>query len=160
MLRDPPSPIRSAISSAWRCRSPCCLVVNGHNVDPARFHTVSPVASRSVSERAVSWHLSRSCADKGLWTNGAVLFAQRRQQLGCGELQEVRLGVTTYLRDSDVREPRHTNGRIISTCALRSGPQENARPTSDGRANWLAASNTAVPGSSALTFQPPPNQRN
>jgi len=59
-----------------------------------------------------------------------------------------------------VVNPASTNGRTASTCAATSGPHANASAMSSGRTNWLAAANAAGPGSSALTFQPPANQRN
>ena len=56
--------------------------------------------------------------------------------------------------------PASTKGRTASTCAATSGPQGIASATSSGRTNCVAAANPAVPGSSALTFHPPANQRN
>ncbi len=49
-----------------------------------------------------------------------------------------------------------TASRMLST----SGPHGMEPATSSGRTNWVAPANPEVPGSSAFTFQPPPNQRN
>ena len=56
--------------------------------------------------------------------------------------------------------PAASNWRIPATCLPRSGPQGIWAATSSGRTILDTASNDAGTGSSALTLQPPVNQRN
>jgi hypothetical protein len=55
-------------------------------------------------------------------------------------------------------KPASVNRRTAATMASPSNPHGMAAATSSSVTNWLAGSNAAVPGSSALTFQPLPNQ--
>ena len=56
--------------------------------------------------------------------------------------------------------PASTYALTASAMASRSGPHGICSATSSGRTNWLAPSNPAGVGRSALTAQPPANQRN
>ncbi len=56
--------------------------------------------------------------------------------------------------------PASQKGRTASTTASRSGPQGMLSATSSRRTNWVAPAKPAVVGRSALTDQPPANQRN
>ena len=49
---------------------------------------------------------------------------------------------------------------MAATTASTSSPHGIESATSSGVTNWEAASKADGPGSSLLTFQPPPNQRN
>ena len=57
-------------------------------------------------------------------------------------------------------KPAFSNSRTPSTIGSTSGPQAIDPATSSSRTNCVAPANPAGPGSSALTFQPPANQRN
>jgi len=57
-------------------------------------------------------------------------------------------------------KPASQNGFTASTTAWRSGPQGIDDATSSGRTKADAAAKPAVVGRSAITDQPPPNQRN
>lgn len=56
--------------------------------------------------------------------------------------------------------PARTNADAASTTAPMSSPQGICSATSDSRTVAAASAKAAVPGSSALTFQPPRLQRN
>ena len=56
--------------------------------------------------------------------------------------------------------PASSNSRTAFTMPSRSGPQGIESATSSLVTNWEAPAKPAVPGSSAFTFHPPPNQRN
>ena len=56
--------------------------------------------------------------------------------------------------------PASQYGLTASAIASRSGPQGMVSATSSGRTNWLAPAKPAGVGRSALTAQPPANQRN
>src|SRR5436305_4729418 len=57
-------------------------------------------------------------------------------------------------------KPASTNFWMACTWRSASGPQGMLSATSSGRTNCEAPSKADGPGSSAFTFQPPPNQRN
>ena len=57
-------------------------------------------------------------------------------------------------------KPASAYSFAASRTASTSSPHGMLPATSSSRTNWLAASNAGGPGSSALTFQPRPNQRN
>ena len=88
-------------------------------------------------------------------------LAERRQQLLLRPADEVLLAFVADLHEGEVGEtclpplaapPRRS--------ARRPGRTGSSSATSSGRTNWVAPANPFGPGSSALTFQPPANQRN